>query len=161
MTTLDRPEVPMKGRFAVLLSISRRCTIPRFTGVFAPTLLLTLLLGCATSFSWSRSARATSLLSGSLLSGAGNMSVASGSGSVSLVSCSRDSCSVTLGGSDSRAHVLATTIGLRCIDGDQVTLRVEDQDVTCTQGQSLPVGSLLLTCTAVTDDTVTFTVARG
>jgi hypothetical protein len=152
MTTLDRPEVPMKGRFAVLLSISRRCTIPRFTGVFAPTLLLTLLLGCATSFSWSRSARATSLLSG-----AGNMSVAS----VSLVSCSRDSCSVTLGGSDSRAHVLATTIGLRCIDGDQVTLRVEDQDVTCTQGQSLPVGSLLLTCTAVTDDTVTFTVARG
>jgi hypothetical protein len=156
MTTLDRPEVPMKGRFAVLLSISRRCTIPRFTGVFAPTLLLTLLLGCATSFSWSRSARATSLLSG-----AGNMSVASGSGSVSLVSCSRDSCSVTLGGSDSRAHVLATTIALRCIDGDQVTLRVEDQDVTCTQGQSVPVGSLLLTCTAVTDDTVTFTVARG
>jgi hypothetical protein len=156
MTTLDRPEVPMKGRFAVLLSISRRCTIPRFTGVFAPTLLLTLLLGCATSFSWSRSARATSLLSG-----ASNMSVASGSGSVSLVSCSRDSCSVTLGGSDSRAHVLATTIGLRCIDGDQVTLRVEDQDVTCTQGQSVPVGSLLLTCTAVTDDTVTFTVARG
>jgi hypothetical protein len=156
MTTLDRPEVPMKGRFAVLLSISRRCTIPRFTGVFAPTLLLTLLLGCATSFSWSRSARATSLLSGAV-----NMSVASGSGSVSLVSCSRDSCSVTLGGSDSRAHVLATTIGLRCIDGDQVTLRVEDQDVTCTQGQSLPVGSLLLTCTAVTDDTVTFTVARG
>jgi hypothetical protein len=144
----------MKGRFAVLLSISRRCTIPRFTGVFAPTLLMTLLLGCATSFSWSRSARATSLLSG-----AGNMSVASGS--VSLVSCSRDSCSVTLGGSDSRAHVLATTIGLRCIDGDQVTLRVEDQDVTCTQGQSVPVGSLLLTCTAVTDDTVTFTVARG
>jgi hypothetical protein len=156
MTTLDRPEVPMKGRFAVLLSISRRCTIPRFTGVFAPTLLLTLLLGCATSFSWSRSARATSLLSGAV-----NMSVASGSGSVSLVSCSRDSCSVTLGGSDSRAHVLATTIGLRCIDGDQVTLRVEDQDVTCTQGQSVPVGSLLLTCTAVTDDTVTFTVARG
>ena len=148
----------MKGRFAVLLSISRRCTIPRFTGVFAPTLLLTLLLGCATSFSWSRSARATSLLSGAV-----NMSVASGSGSgsVSLVSCSRDSCSVTLGGSDSRAHVLATTIGLRCIDGDQVTLRVDDQDVTCTQGQSVPVGSLLLTCTAVTDDTVTFTVARG
>jgi hypothetical protein len=156
MTTLDRPEVTMKGRFAVLLSISRRWTIPRFTGVFAPTLLLTLLLGCATSFSWSRSARATSLLSGAV-----NMSVASGSGSVSLVSCSRDSCSVTLGGIDSRAHVLATTIGLRCIDGDQVTLRVEDQDVTCTQGQSVPVGSLLLTCTAVTDDTVTFTVARG
>jgi len=146
----------MKGRFAVLLSISRRCTIPRFTGVFAPTLLLTLLLGCATSFSWSRSARATSLLSG-----AGNMSVASGSGSVSLVSCSRDSCSVTLGGSDSRAHVLATTIGLTGIDGDRVTLQVEDQDVTCTRGQSVSVGSLLLTCTAVTDDTVTFTVVRG
>jgi hypothetical protein len=68
---------------------------------------------------------------------------------------------VTLGGSGSRAHVLATTIGLTGIDGDQVTLRVADRDVTCTQGQSVSVGSLLLTCTAVTDDTVTFTVARG
>ena len=139
----------------MLLSTPRRSTVPRSTGVSAPALLLTLILGCASSFRWSRSASATSL------SGAVSTSVSSGSGSVSLVSCSGDSCSVTLGGSDSRAHILATTIGLTGIDGDRVTLRVEDQDVTCTQGQSVPVGSLLLTCTAVTDDTVTFTVARS
>ena len=94
-------------------------------------------------------------------SGAVSASAAGGSGSVSLVSCSGNSCSVTLGGSGSRAHVLGTTFGLAAVDGDRVTLRVDDRDVTCDLGRSVPVGALRLTCTATTEDTVTLTVVRG
>ena len=94
-------------------------------------------------------------------SGAASASAAGGSGSVSLVSCSGNSCSVTLGGSGSRAHVLGTTFSLAAIDGDRATLRVDGRDVTCELGRSVPVGALRLTCTAATDDTVTFTVVRG
>jgi hypothetical protein len=68
---------------------------------------------------------------------------------------------VTLGGTGSRAHVLGTTIGLTVIDGDRATLLVEDRDVTCTPGQDASVGAVRLTCTAVTDESVTFTVVRG
>ena len=86
---------------------------------------------------------------------------ASVSRSVSRVSCSGDSCSVTLGGRGSRAHVLGTTFGLAAIDGDRATLRVDGRDVTCDLGRSVPVGALRLTCTATTEDTVTLTVVRG
>ena len=85
----------------------------------------------------------------------------SGSGSVSLVSCSGNSCSVTLGGSGSRALVLGTTFGLAAIDGDRATLRVDGRDVACDLGRSVSIGALRLTCTAATDDTATFTVVRG
>ena len=85
----------------------------------------------------------------------------SGSGSVSLVSCSGNSCSVTLGGSGSRAHVLGSTFRLAAIDGDRATLRVDGRDVACDLGRSVTVGALRLTCTSATDDTVTFTVVRG
>ncbi len=94
-------------------------------------------------------------------SGAVSASAAGGAGSVTLVSCSGDSCSVTLGGSGSRVHVLGTTFRLAAIDGDRATLRVDGRDVTCDLGRSVPVGALRLTCTAATDDTVTFTVVRG
>ena len=85
----------------------------------------------------------------------------SGAGSVSLVSCSGNSCSVTLGGSGSRAHVLGTTFALAAVDGDRATLRVDGRDVTCDLGRGVSVGGLRLTCTAATDDSVTFTVVRG
>ncbi|WP_141242975.1 hypothetical protein [Geodermatophilus obscurus] len=80
---------------------------------------------------------------------------------MSLVSCSGDVCSVTLGGRGSRAHVLGTTFGLAAVDGNRVTLRVDDRDVTCDLGRTVAVGALRLTCTSATDDTVAFTVARG
>ena len=80
---------------------------------------------------------------------------------MSRVSCSGNSCSVTLGGSGSRVHVLGTTFRLAAIDGDRATLRVDGRDVTCDLGRSVPVGALRLTCTAATDHTVTFTVVRA
>ena len=67
---------------------------------------------------------------------------------------------MTLGGSGSRAHVLGTDFGLATVDGDRATLRVDGREVICDLGRSVSVGALRLTCTAVTDDTVTFTVVR-
>ncbi|WP_456940650.1 hypothetical protein [Geodermatophilus sp. SYSU D00525] len=125
-----------------------------------PVLLSALLLVCG-SFSWSSSAGPAGPLSGWLSSIGVSAAVGDGSGSVSLVSCSGDSCSVTLGGSGARAHVLGTTIGLTGTDGDRATLRVEDRDVSCTVGRTTPVGGLQLTCTEVADGRVAFTVTRG
>src|SRR3712207_9379537 len=86
-------------------------------------------------------------------SGAVRTSAAGGSESVvSLASGSGNSCSVTLGGSGARAHVLGTTFGLAAIDGDRATLRVDGRDVTCDLGRSVSVGELRLTCTAAAED---------
>ena len=124
-----------------------------------PVLLSALLLVCA-SFSGSGPAGPADALSGFLDSLGVSAAVGGGSGSVSLVSCSGDSCTVTLGGS-ARAQVLGTTIGLTSIDGDRAVLRVGDQDVPCTAGQSTTAGALRLACTEVAGDRVTFTVTRG
>lgn len=73
-----------------------------------------------------------------------------------MVACSGSSCSVTLGG-DSRVHVLGTTISFEGVRDRRATLRVGDQAVTCTEGQSVSAGRFRLSCTSVTADTVTFT----
>ncbi|WP_448639885.1 hypothetical protein [Geodermatophilus sp. URMC 63] len=125
-----------------------------------PVLLSALLLVCA-SFSGTGPAGPAGPLSGFLDSLGVSAAVGGGSGSVSLVSCSGDSCTVTLGGSGARAHVLGTTIDFVSIDGDRAVLRVGDQDVTCTAGQSTTVGALALACTEVAGDRVVFTVTRG
>jgi hypothetical protein len=57
-------------------------------------------------------------------------------------------------------HILGTTFDLAEVDGDRATLRVDGRNVTCHPGQSVSVGALRLTCTATTDDAVTFTVVR-
>ncbi|MFL6094290.1 MAG: hypothetical protein ACJ71Y_02450 [Blastococcus sp.] len=79
---------------------------------------------------------------------------------MSIVSCSGDECSVTLSG-NSVVRVLDATFSVARIENGRATLRVDDQDVSCAQGQSVSVGSLNLTCTRVTSDTVEFTVSRG
>lgn len=137
-----------------------RTAVSVHVGALVPTLLLALLAACARS-STGRGAAAAGRRGVS--SGAVSASAAggAGSGSVSRVSCSGNSCSVTLGGSGSRVHVLGTTFRLAAIDGDRATLRVDGRDVTCDLGRSVPVGALRLTCTAATDHTVTFTVVRG
>ena len=138
--------------------VPRTRTVPVHVGALVPTLLLTLLAACARPSSGSGAAAAGGA---GVSSGAVSASAGGGSGSVSRVSCSGDSCSVTLGGSGSRAHVLGTTFGLAAIDGDRAILRVDGRDVICDLGRSVSVGALRLTCTATTDDTVTFTVVRG
>jgi hypothetical protein len=70
---------------------------------------------------------------------------------VSIVDCSGTSCSVTLSGSGSSVWILGARISVESINGGRATLRVGDQDVSCTEGESVSVGSLTLTCTSVTD----------
>lgn len=148
----------MRSPFRALSPVPAPPTVPVHVCAFLPTLLLALLAACARSSSGRGAAAAGR---GGVSSGAVSAATAGGAGSVSRVSCSGNCSSVTLGGSGSRAHVLGTTFGLAAIDGDRVTLRVDGRDVTCVPGRSVPVGALRLTCTAVTDHTVTFTVARG
>ncbi len=78
-----------------------------------------------------------------------------------MVSCSGVTCTVTLGGSGARAHVLGATISFESIHEGRATLRVGDRTVSCTQGDTVLAGPLRLTCTAVAPDTVTLTVSPG
>ena len=82
---------------------------------------------------------------------------AGGSTTVSLVSCLEDSCTVTLAGTGSLVQVFDTTIAFVAIRDGAATLRVEDQEVVCRQGDGVPAGPLQLECTGVTEDTVEFT----
>jgi hypothetical protein len=86
---------------------------------------------------------------------------AAGGSSVAIASCSGNQCSVTLGGSVAEVTVFDTTIVWEGIQDGQATLRVGDQYVSCVPGQSVSVGAVALACTAVTQDTVTFTATRG
>ncbi len=92
---------------------------------------------------------------------AGSPGTGAMSGAMSTVSCSGSSCSVTLTGTGSRVRVLGTTISLTDVHGGRAAVRVDDQDVTCTEGLSAAAGSLTLTCTDVTSDSVTLTVSPG
>ena len=80
-------------------------------------------------------------------------------GALSIASCSESSCSVTLAGTGSRVQVLGTTIAFEDVRDGRATLRVDDQTITCTEGQSAPAGPVTLTCTEVTSDAVTVTVS--
>jgi hypothetical protein len=148
----------VRSPIRALSSVPRTPTVPVHVGALVPTLLLALLAACARS-SPGRGTGAAGR--GGVSSSAVSASAGGGAGSVSRVSCSGNSCSMTLAGSGSRVHVLGTTFGLAAIDGDRVTLRVDGRDVTCDLERSVAVGALRLTCTAVTDHTVTFTVVRG
>jgi hypothetical protein len=67
---------------------------------------------------------------------------------------------VTLSGNGT-VHVLGTSISLDRISNGRATLQVGDQDVSCTEGQSVSAGSLTLTCTSITNDTVELTATRA
>jgi hypothetical protein len=152
----------VRSSYHVLPSVPRERTVSVHVHALVPTLLLVLLAACARSSPGSGAASAGRV---SVSAGAVRASAAGGSGSrsgsVSLVSCSGDTCSVTLSGRGSRAHVLGTEFGLAAVDGDQATLRVDGREVACAPGRPTSVGALQLTCTAASGDTVTFTVARG
>jgi hypothetical protein len=87
-----------------------------------------------------------------------NSSTAAGaSTAVSIVSCSGDTCSVTLGG-DATVQVLGATISILRLEGDRATLRVDGQEVSCSPGRTVSAGAVHLACTEVTADTASVTV---
>ena len=152
----------MRSPFHVLLSVPRSRPVPVQVHALVPTLLLVLLAACARSSSADGAAAAGRAgVSAGAVSASAAGGYGSNSGSGSLVSCSGNSCSVTLSGSGSMVHVLGTTFGVADVDGDRATLRVDGRDVICPVGRGVSVGALRLTCTATTDDAVTFTVVRG
>jgi hypothetical protein len=73
------------------------------------------------------------------------------------VTCFETSCTVTLSG-NATAQVLDTTFSLEDISDGRATLLVDGEEVTCTEGQTVPIDSLTLQCTSVTGDAVTFDV---
>lgn len=131
--------------------------------VSVPALLLGVLTaGCSSSSAWAVSGPSgdpgepASFRATSVTCSGGSCS----SSNVSIVSCSGDACSVTLSG-DSVVRVLDATFSVDGIGDGRATLRVNDREVSFTQGRSVLVDSLDLTCTRVTGDTVTFTVSRA
>ena len=78
-----------------------------------------------------------------------------------MVSCVGDSCTVTLAGSGSMATVLGATIAFVAVHDGRATLRVDDQEVSCAEGETVSAGGLQLRCTTVTGDSVTFDATPG
>jgi hypothetical protein len=77
------------------------------------------------------------------------------------VDCSGTSCTVTLSGSGAETEVLGTPVSLGAVEGGQATVRVGDQEVSCSQGESVSAGPLTLECTVVAQDSVTMTASLG
>ena len=87
----------------------------------------------------------------------GSSTAGGASGAVGIVSCSGDTCSVMLGG-DATVEVLGARISILRIAGDQATLQVDGQEVSCSPGRTASAGAVRLVCTEVTAGTVSVTV---
>jgi hypothetical protein len=77
------------------------------------------------------------------------------------VSCSGKQCSATLSGSGAKASFFGTDLAFAGTRDGKASLSVGDTTVSCAQGESVAAGPLSLTCTTVTDDSVTVTAALG
>src|SRR4051795_8166131 len=77
------------------------------------------------------------------------------------VSCSGNTCSVTLTGDGAKAKVLGSTVAFGGPSGGQPTVSAPGHDVSCTQGQSVDAGPLHLACTKVTDTSVELSASLG
>jgi len=77
------------------------------------------------------------------------------------VSCSGSQCTVTLEGNGASANILGNEIGFVGTKDGRAGLSLGDASVTCAQGESVSLGPLSLTCTAVTDDSVELTASAG
>ena len=77
------------------------------------------------------------------------------------VSCSANSCSVTLTGEGAEAEILGTTLSFGGTQDGRASLSVGGASVSCGEGESVTAGPLQLTCTSVTDDSVELTASLG
>ncbi|TFV57919.1 hypothetical protein E4P41_13735 [Geodermatophilus sp. DF01-2] len=79
----------------------------------------------------------------------------------SSVDCSGTTCSVTLTVQDRDVEVLGTTVALESSDAGRASFRVGNEELSCSQGESVSAGPLTLECTTVTDDMVTLSASVG
>lgn len=75
-------------------------------------------------------------------------------------SCSNDECTVKLkgGGAETDLYDGRAVISLDGADGETADLTVNDESMTCTEGDSSDVGGVSVTCDSVGDDEVELTV---
>ena len=118
-------------------------------------LLAALAAGSACADAHFSSAENFSYVSSSMSAGSSSISA---SDNISIVNCINGTCSMTMGGSGTTVGIFDSTIAFGSISAGRATLRVDGQDVSCVKGQTVTAGSLTLTCTDVTADTVSFTV---
>lgn len=88
----------------------------------------------------------------------------------SSANCSGTSCNVTLGGKGSsitlptthvRAPYNSFIIGYGGTTAGAATLKIRGATGTCTQGQSITLAQLYLTCSSVKADEVKFSITAG
>ena len=77
------------------------------------------------------------------------------------VKCSGSSCSVTLSGDGASAEILGSELAFGGVQNGRATLSAGGQSVSCAQGESVSAGPFSLTCTEVTDDSVTLKASLG
>jgi hypothetical protein len=77
------------------------------------------------------------------------------------VSCSGNSCSVTLSGEGAEADILGTTLSFGGTQDGRASLSVGGASVSCGEGESVTAGPLQLTCSTVSDDSVELTASLG
>ncbi len=121
--------------------------------------LLVLLTACSNPTQTTTSSDVMNFSYASSSMAASSLLSPPGSNSITIVSCSGDECSVTMGGTGSTVGIFGTTISFRGIQDGRATIQVGDQDVSCTEGQTVAAGPITLTCTRVGDDIVEFTAS--
>jgi hypothetical protein len=77
------------------------------------------------------------------------------------VSCSGKSCTATLTGDGAKAKILGHELAFAGTQNGRATLSVGDQSVSCAQGDSVDAGPLSITCTTVTENSLTITATIG
>lgn len=88
----------------------------------------------------------------------------------SSASCSNGSCDVTLGGKGTSITIKTTQVrapygsfqvAFEGATGGTATLTIRGESGTCTQGQSISLAQLSITCASVKDTEVKFTIKAG
>lgn len=77
------------------------------------------------------------------------------------VDCSGGSCSVTLDADTGSVEVLGTTMSFDGVQDGEATVSVGDQEVSCSEGESVGAGPLTLECTTVSEEEITLTASLG
>ena len=75
------------------------------------------------------------------------------------VSCTTNSCTVTLSGDGAEAEILGTTLSFGGIQDGRASLSVGGASVSCAEGENVAAGPLQLECSAVTEDSVELTAS--
>ncbi len=75
------------------------------------------------------------------------------------VSCSTNSCTVTLSGEGAKAEIFGSTLSFGGVQDGRASLSVGGASVSCGEGERVPAGPLELECSSITEDGVELTAS--